>query len=65
MDSICGRMHGWGACMAGGVHGRGAWVVRGACVVGCGMCGRGACAAGEMVTAANGMHPSGMHSCFF
>ena len=24
---------------------------------------RGACVAGEMATAADGMHPSGMHSC--
>ena len=41
---------------SGGVHGRG------------GMCGRGdawqgACIAGEMVTEAGGVHPTGMHFC--
>ena len=51
-----GGMHGggcaWqGACMAGGVHGRGhAWW--------------GVCMAGETATAADGTHPTGMHSCF-
>ena len=29
------------------------------------MCGRGhACVAGETATAANGTHPTGMHSCY-
>ena len=28
------------------------------------MCGRGACIAGEMATAVDGMHPTGMHSCY-
>ena len=46
---MCGG--GEGACMAGG-----------ACVVGGGMCGRG-CMAGETATAADGTHPTGMHSC--
>ena len=41
-----------GVCMAGG-H---AW--QGACMAG------GACMAEEMATAADGMHPTGMHSCF-
>ena len=41
----------------GGMHGRGA------CMAG-GMCGIRACVAGDMVTAAVGMHPTGMHSCF-
>ena len=27
------------------------------------LCDRGACAAGEMATAADGTHPTGMHSC--
>ena len=37
-----------GACMVGGIHGRGhAW--------------RGACMAGETATAADGRHPTGMH----
>ena len=45
-----------GACMAKG----GGWACqRGACVVKGGMCGGGACMAGEMVTAADGMHPTG------
>ena len=72
-----------GACMAGGVHGRGcawqgvcggghAWQGGmcgwGACMVGgcmAGVCvvGGGACMAGEMATAAESMHPTGMHSC--
>ena len=63
-----GGMHGEGgcvwyeACMAGGVHSRGmhgrgnAW--QGS------MHGRGVCMAGEMATAADGMHPTGMHSRF-
>ena len=34
------------------------------CVCGGGMCGRrGACIAGEMATAVDGTHPTGMHSC--
>ena len=45
-----------GACMAGGC----AW--QGACMVG-GVHGRGVCVAGEMATAADGTHPTGMHSC--
>ena len=39
----------------GDVRGEGAW--RG------GMHGRGTCVAGEMATAADGTHPTGMHSC--
>ena len=47
------------ACVAGGVHGRGACVARGG-----GMCGRVCtCVTGEMATAAGSMHPTGMHSC--
>ena len=45
-----------GACMAGGVHGRVA------CMAG-GMRGGGVCVAGETATAADGTHPTGMHSC--
>ena len=50
--------HAWqGACMAGAMHGRGhAW--QEGCVV-------GACMTGEMATAADGTHPTGMHSCCF
>ena len=53
----CGRGCAWqgscmvGACMAGGYAW---WVV---CVA------EGACMAGEMATAADGMYPTGMHSC--
>ena len=53
-----GGVHGNWVCMVkGGMHGEGA------CMAG-GMCGRGACVAGEMATAMDGMHPTGMHSCF-
>ena len=56
---MCGR----GACVAGGMHGRGrAYMAEGACMAG-GVCGRGACTAGDMATAADGTHPTGMHSC--
>ena len=52
-----GGMHGRGeACMAGGMHGR-EHVWQGACMA-------GACVAGEMATAADGTHPTGMHSCY-
>ena len=71
-----GGEHCGGACMAGGVHGRGAYMA-GVCVWqwgmhGRGICGRGAfvargeaCIAGEMATAADGTYPTGMHSFFF
>ena len=50
---MAGGMHG-GACMVEGEHGREhAWQ---------GVHGRGACMAGEMATAADGMHPIGMLS---
>ena len=49
-------MHGRGACVAGGMHGRRT------CMSG-GVRGRGACVAGETATAADGTHPTGMHSC--
>ena len=58
---VCGKagMHGrgyawWGeACVAkGGMHGRGV------CGIG------GLCVAGKMATAADGTHPTGMHSCW-
>ena len=38
---------------------------RGACMSMGGVHGRGACMAGEMATAVDSMHPSGMHSCLF
>ena len=73
-EDMCGRGHAWwgeacmsGACMAGdmhgwGVHGRGVHG-REICMAGWTCMTRGACMAGEMATAAGGMHPTGMHSC--
>ena len=47
-----------GACVVrGGVHGRGCMRGKG------GMHGRGACVAGKTATAADGTHPTVMHSC--
>ena len=46
---------GWGVYMAGGMHG--------VCVCVWGVMGGGACMAGEMATAADSTHPTGMHSC--
>ena len=50
---MCGRVYVWqGACMAGGLWGGGghhAW--------------QEACVAGEKATAADSVHPTGMHSC--
>ena len=55
-------MHGKVVCMAGGVDGRGAcmmWSVHGkGCVWQGGMHGR------ETATAADGTHPTRIHSCF-
>ena len=49
---------GEGTCVAGGVHGGGhAW--QGVCMA------VGACVAGGTATAADSMHPTGMHSCYF
>ena len=50
----------------GGVHGKGAFVARGACMAEGDMCGKGACVAvghawGRAI-AAGGKHPPGMHS---
>ena len=48
--------------MAGDVHGRGcAWP--GACVTG-GHAWQGVCMPGETATAADGTHPTGIHSCY-
>ena len=65
-----GRGHAWqghawqGLCMTGGVHVREACMAGGA--YGMGACirvhSRGACMAGEEVTAADSTHPTGMHS---
>ena len=53
-----------GACVAGGVSGRGMCVAGGNCDRG-GMHGRGGvCVAGEMAIAADGTHPTGMHWSF-
>ena len=65
---VCGRGNVWWACVAGGMHGMGACVA-GGCMFGrvCAWQGsmrrRGACVAGETATAADGTHPTGMHSC--
>ena len=56
---MCGVGHAWqwgtwlggGSCMTGGMHDGG------------GGCFRGACMAAETETAADGTHPTGMHSC--
>ena len=56
---MCGRGHVWLGSMHGrGLHGGGvcAWQ-------GCVWWGGGACMTGEMATAAESMHPTGMHSC--
>ena len=55
-----GCMHGRGTCMAGGVHGGG---MHGRGMHGGGVHGRKACVAGETATAADGTHPTAMHSC--
>ena len=66
MEGMCGRgacmvgAHAWqgGGCVwQGGMHGRGMHAWQG------GMHGRGACMAGDMATAVDGTHPTGMHSC--
>ena len=58
-----GGGHAWqGACMAGGMHGREhawQWGMHGGGCAGQG----GVCIAGEMATAGDGTHPTGMHSC--
>ena len=65
---VCG-----GGCVRGGRHSWQGVCMAGDCMVGDmhfrDMCGGGcawwgACVAGEMATAADGMHPTGMHSCF-
>ena len=53
-----GGMHGRWACVGGGHAWQKGVPGRGAC-----MAERGLCVAGETATAANGTHPTGMHSC--
>ena len=53
---VAGGMHGREHAWPGDVHGRGAYVVGGACMV-------GGCMAGEMTIAEGHTHPTGMHSC--
>ena len=76
---VVGGMHGWeacvvGACMAGGMHGRGCMHAQGcawwgwACMPGEGACmprvrAGGGCMTGKTATAVAGTHPTGMHSC--
>ena len=64
-----GKGHTWQGCVCsgGGMCGRGACVAgghvwQGACVAG-GLTCQGACEAGQTATAADGTHPTGMHSC--
>ena len=52
---------GGGACVVGGVHGR--EDMSGRECVWQGVCVAGAFVAGEMTTAADGTHPTGMYSC--
>ena len=56
---VYGRGHAWpGACVAWGMHGRRACMA--------GVCAwQGTCIAGETATVVGGMHPTGMHSCYF
>ena len=76
---MAGGMHGswcghawWGGMHDRGMHGRGACLAKehfgGACMVGSMHGGehawRGACMAGETATAADGMHPTVMLSCY-
>ena len=74
-----GVVYDGGTCVAGGVHGEGVYVA-GVCVCGreawmvrgmdggghvwWGACMVGGIVAGETTTAADGTHPTGMHSCF-
>ena len=51
-----------GACVVGGIHGRGRACQGDVCVAG-GMHGRGGRVAGETATAAVGTHSTVMHSC--
>ena len=51
-----------GACMAGGVGGL--YGGEGCAWQGRGMHSRGTCLAGQTATAADGRHPTGMHSCY-
>ena len=52
------------ACVKNSVHREGVCgKMGGVCGEGRGVYGRGACVTGEMATAADGTHPTGMHSC--
>ena len=58
-----GDMHGRGHVWQGGMHGgRGACIAWGMHGIGVCMTG-GVCMARETATAADGTHPTGMHSC--
>ena len=54
---MCSKGGVGGACMAGGMYSRGHPGQRGHALW-------GACMAGDMATAANGTHPTVIHSCF-
>ena len=56
-----GREHVWGHAWQGVMHGKEGMHGR-ACMAG-GCVWQGACMASEIATAADGTHPTGMHSC--
>ena len=68
---VHGRGRGYagkGVCVAGGMCGRVACMVRACMAGGCAWQGAcmagGACVAGETAAAADGTHPTGMHPCY-
>ena len=58
-----GGIHGKGVCVVGGMHGSRGMCGRGAFIWG--NAWQGVCMAGETATGVDGMHPTGMHSCFY
>ena len=59
-----GDLHGKGVCVAGGMHGRCVCVAGDHAWQGGNACPGVFYTAGEMATAADGTHPTGMHSCY-
>ena len=57
-------VHGGGAKRGGGHVWQGEPYMEGGGMHGGGVCDMGACMAGKTATAADGTHPTGMHSCF-
>ena len=61
---MAGGVCGGGNAVAAGVCMAVGWCVAGVCAYRWGvMPGRGMCVTGETATAADGTHPTGMHSC--